>query len=115
MKRFLTTLLAAVAIPLSASAIDTVPAHVMSILPASIDLKMQVGALAYAATKRPEWAIAEMEKAIACEPRFTLAYRWLASVHDQRGELARAGFWVEALAKSGAVPPKDAEIGRAHV
>jgi len=64
-------------------------------------------AIAYAGVKQMEWAIAEMEKAIHCEPRLLFAYRWLVDAHDKRKEIGRAAWWLEKLAEQGIVPPSE--------
>jgi arylsulfatase A-like enzyme len=64
-------------------------------------------AIAYAGAGRQELAIAEMEKAVHCEPRLQLAWRWLVSTHDQRGELGRAVWWADRVEDSGALEPRD--------
>ena len=48
---------------------------------------------AYAALGHPEWARAEMVKAVALDRRATVAYDWLARCHEQRGEYGQAAFW----------------------
>lgn len=48
---------------------------------------------AYQALGHPEWARAEMAKAVALDRRATAAYDWLARWHEQRHEYGQAAFW----------------------
>ncbi len=57
-------------------------------------------ALCYQQTGHEEWAVREMMKVVAIEPRFTKAYEWLAQYHGQKGEHARGAFWLQQHAKN---------------
>ena len=48
---------------------------------------------AYEALGHPEWARAEMAKAVALDRRATSAYDWLARFHEARQEYGQAAFW----------------------
>ncbi len=52
-------------------------------------------AMSYARTRRQEWAIIEIHKALTVEPRFALGYRWLIGLHLDRQEWGRAAWWLE--------------------
>ena len=57
-------------------------------------------ALCYQQTGHEEWAVREMMKVVAIEPRFTKAYEWLAQYHGRKGESARGAFWLQQHAKN---------------
>jgi len=56
------------------------------------DHRLRLGQ-AYEAIGQPEWARAEMVKAVALDRRATAAYDWLAWWHEQRQEYGQAAFW----------------------
>ncbi len=64
-------------------------------------------AVAYAGAGEPAFALAEMEKTIACEPRFVRAWKWIVMTHEQRGEIARAAWWVDRLDAANLLDPAE--------
>jgi arylsulfatase A-like enzyme len=50
-------------------------------------------ARAYEALGRKDWALAEMQKAVALDRRTGPAFEWLCAHHESLGELGRAAFW----------------------
>ncbi|MSR46984.1 MAG: hypothetical protein EXS13_07960 [Planctomycetes bacterium] len=68
--------------------------------------------LCYHETGHDDWAVREMMKTVAIEPRFTKAYEWLAQHHGQKGEMARGAFWLAQHIKHAATPEERARIDR---
>jgi arylsulfatase A-like enzyme len=83
---------------------DAVPRFELTVLadPASSTNHYNL-AVAYAGSGEPRLAIAEMEKALSCEPRFVLAGRWLVMAHEKRDEIGRAAWWLDRMVESGAL------------
>jgi len=71
-------------------------------------------AVAYAGAGHADFAAAEMEKAIRCEPLLAIAWRWLIFAHAQRGELGRAAWWAAQCEASGALEAGELASFRAN-
>ncbi|MHC5210876.1 MAG: sulfatase [Planctomycetota bacterium] len=57
-------------------------------------------AFCYEATGHPDWAVAEMQKAVTIDPTWPLPYRWLADHHVRAGEQGRALWWMQELQRN---------------
>lgn len=64
-------------------------------------------ALCYLATGRPDWAEAEMAKAVWVEPQADPAYRWLAERLASEGRPGAALWWLQELQRVWQAPAAD--------